>query len=325
MGKIEKLTYTIGSVLFLICGAFSIRYLYQISAYTTTQAESPPYRYHIVLVPEELDNEYWRLVEKGAITAAKDRGVFLDYIGPGQANIDEHLKIIEMAAASKVDGIITQGLIDEKFTPLINGVIAKDIPVITIDTDASNSNRNLYIGTDNYYSGFLAGNALKEDTKGHAMVGIVTGDLQTNHQQLRVKGFMDAIQKEKGIQVIAVEESKITRVGAAEKALKILKDHPEVNAFYGTSALDGIGIAQVIESFQEKPYVIGFDTLPETMEYIEKGIIKATVVQKPYDMGYQSVSMMVDLIEGKDTPSLVHTGTKVIRKTDISVPLEEVQ
>ena len=67
--------------------------------------------------------------------------------------------------------------------------------------------------------------------------------------------------------MIAVEESEISRVKAAEKANQILQDHPEVNAFFGTSALDGIEIAQVVEKYkkQDQMYIIGFDTLPETL------------------------------------------------------------
>lgn len=67
-------------------------------------------------------------------------GVLLEYVGPKQANIDVHLKTIEMAAVSKVDGIMTQGL-DDQFTPLINRVIEQGIPVVTVDTDTENSKR----------------------------------------------------------------------------------------------------------------------------------------------------------------------------------------
>ena len=130
------------------------------------------------------------LLRKGAKKAAKKNiRVQLEYAGPKQANIDDHLKTIEMSAASKVDGIITQGLSDEQFTPLINRVVAKGIPVITVDTDASNSKRQAYIGTDNDFSGFLAGKALIADTKGNANVAIITGSFYANHQHSELRDF----------------------------------------------------------------------------------------------------------------------------------------
>jgi ribose transport system substrate-binding protein len=322
MSKLSIMAYTFGIVFFLLSCSFSIFYGYKVITHDlpleTKTLEK--YNYHFVLVTEELDNEYWRMVEKGAKTASNHYGVLLEYAGPKQANIDEHLKTIEMAAASKVDGIITQGLSDEPFTPLINRVVER-IPVITIDTDAANSNRMSYIGTDNYYSGFLAGKALIEDTKGKANVAIITGNFYANHQQQRVKGFQDAVKSEKGIQIIDVVESEISRVRAAEKAYQILQDHPEVTAFYGTSALDGIGIAQVVEKYkkQDQVYIVGFDTLPETLEYIRNGTIEATVVQEPFEMGYRAVKMMIDLIEGKTVPPIVHTDTRILRIGDLPV------
>jgi ribose transport system substrate-binding protein len=320
MSRFSIVAYISGTLFFLISLSFSIFYGYKVITHDFSMETKAlkKYNYHFVLIPEELDNDYWKLVEKGARAAAKEFDVLLEYAGPKQANIEEHLKTIEMSTAAKVDGIITQGLSDEQFTPLINRVVER-IPVITIDTDAANSNRMAYIGTDNYYSGYLAGKELIADTNGIANVAIITGSFYANHQQQRVQGFRDAVKLEKGIKIVAVEESDISRVRAAEKAYQIVKEHPEVNAFYGTSALDGIGIAQVADKFlkSNQVYIIGFDALPETLEYIRQGIISATVVQEPFEMGYGAVKMMIDLIEGKSVLPVVHTDTRIMRAGDL--------
>ncbi|MDP4086458.1 MAG: sugar-binding protein [Bacillota bacterium] len=321
MSKFSITTYTLGALFFLVSLFLSVFYGYKVVTHELPKEKKvqQKYKYHFVLVPEELDNEYWRLVEKGAMAAAKKYGVMLEYTGPKQANIDEHLRTIEMAAASKVDGIMTQGLSDDQFTPLINKVVSMGTPVITVDTDVSNSERLSYIGTDNYLAGYLAGKALIEDTDGKANVAIITGSFYKNHQKLRVQGFKDAVKMEKNIHIIDIEESEISRVRAAEKAYQIITKYPQVNAFFGTSALDGIGIAQVVETYkkQNQMYIIGFDTLPETLDYMKKGVIQATVVQEPYQMGYGAVKMMIDIINGKKVPSIVHTDTRIMRVKDL--------
>ncbi|MEH7383817.1 sugar-binding protein [Bacillus sp. JJ1521] len=315
-------------VFFLVTLSLTCYYAYQIFHFgnqaETATSEAP--RYHFVLIPEELDNDYWRLVENGAKEAAKDLNVVLEYIGPIQANTEEHIKTLEMATASRVDGILTQGLQEEQFTPLINQIVEKGIPVITVDTDAATSKRSSYVGTDNYYSGFIAGQALIEDTGGKANVAIITGNFDASHQQLRVQGFKDATQHAEGINIITIEESNITRVRAAEAANKILKEHPEVTAFYGTSALDGIGIAQVVEHYQKQDqiYILAFDTIEDTIHYMKKGTIDATVMQEPYKMGYQSVQMMIDLIEGQGVPNMVHTETRIIRASDLPLDSKSI-
>jgi ribose transport system substrate-binding protein len=321
MSRLSITAYVVGIVCFIVSCSFAVFYGYKVVTHQlpTEEKELNDDRYHFVLIPEELDNDYWRLVEEGARAAAKKYDVLLEYTGPRQANFDDHLKTIEMSAAAKVDGIMTQGLSDEQFSPLINRIVEKGIPVITVDTDAANSKRLAYIGTDNYYSGFLAGKALIADTNGQANVAIITGSFNKNHQRQRVQGFKDAIQSEKGIRIVAIEESQISRVRAFEKAYQILQEHPEVTAFFGTSALDGIGVAEVVEKFnkQKRIYIIGFDLLKETQKYIRKGTIQATVVQEPFEMGYRAVKMMIELREGKKVPSIIHTATRILRKNDL--------
>ncbi|MCP8970033.1 sugar-binding protein [Ectobacillus ponti] len=317
MHKWKVVAYTLGVIVFLVSCTLSIFYGYQVMNHKAPSAkeEKKTYQYHVVLIPEELDNEYWRVVEEGAKAAAEKYGVLLEYTGPRQADLQEHLKAIQISAAARVDGILTQGLNDEQFTPLINRIV-KTIPVITVDTDAAGSNRISYVGTDNYHAGYLAGQALLADTKGPVAVGIVTGNFYANHQLQRVQGFRDAIRGEERVRIVDLQQSGISRVKAAEIAYAMLQNHPDINAFYGTSALDGIGIAQVVEKYkkQKQPYIIGFDTLPETLAYINRGMIQATVVQEPYEMGYRSIEMMVDVLNGKTIPSVVHTDTRILRQ-----------
>ncbi|KPC97214.1 Autoinducer 2-binding protein LsrB precursor [Geobacillus sp. BCO2] len=175
----KRLFYGGGIAALFASASFTVYCAWNVYAYPRLEKEqvreNANEAYHFVLVPEELDNDYWRLVEKGAKAAAKELGVDLEYIGPRQANIDEHLRILKKAAAAKVDGIITQGLTKADFVPVIDEIADKGIPVVTVDTDAPTSRRAAYVGTDNYYAGFIAGRALVEDTRGAVNVAIITG------------------------------------------------------------------------------------------------------------------------------------------------------
>jgi ribose transport system substrate-binding protein len=168
-------------------------------------------------------------------------------------------------------------------------------------------------------AGVQAGSAMIEDTKGDQYVGIVTGRLDALNQQLRIKGFKDAIKKENRIKLVDIEVSNITKSGALQATYDLLKKHPHLNAFYGTSALDGSGIAQVVNQFKLKQstYIIGFDILPQTLHLLEEGSIDASVVQYPYEMGYQSVEALLQLKNGDESKTLHHTLTRVIHRNDI--------
>lgn len=317
----QKLLYIMLAILFCISFSFTL-YFGKKTFHVRKEAlqEKPEYQYHFVLIPEEVDNEYWRIVEQGARSEAEKHRVYLEYLGPKQANNEDQLKTIDKAIAGKVDGILTQAVSDPDFTFLINKAVEKRIPVITIDTDAPDSERVAYIGTDNYYAGYLAGQALLSDTKGEQYVGIVIGRYSGIHQKLRVQGFRDAVKKEKRIHIVGIKESKITKVGAVQATYDLLKEHPNLTAVYGTSSLDGIGIARVVKNRlpHRDLYIIAFDTLPETIRLIEEGTIDATVVQYPYEMGKKGVDMLLKLKKGERIEPILYTETKIIRRKDIS-------
>ncbi|MDX8046432.1 sugar-binding protein [Gracilibacillus sp. S3-1-1] len=307
---------------FLLAISFSVYYYIQASDYqkkiddATSQADLPTY--HFVLIGEEMDHDYWRLVGEGAKAMEEKEDVFVEYEGPKRSNPDEQLKLLDMAVKSKVDGIIVQAL-NEDFLPVIDQAVEEGIPVITIDTDAPESKRSTYIGTDNYEAGRLAGETLLADTDGTATVGIITGSFENAHHQLRVEGFKDAIKEASDIKIVAVEESNITRVNAEEKAYQMLNNHPDITALYGTSALDGIGMVAASETLgrADSLYIIAFDTLSPNIDLLEQGKMDALISQKPYEMGHRSVELMLNLMAGKEVESVYHTSRSVVRKGDV--------
>lgn len=323
--------YTILIISFLIAVAYSLYCYRQAQIYDEKMLEvisedSPLPKYHFALIGEEMDHDYWRLVGAGAKKAALDNDVFVEYEGPKRSNPEEQLKLLDMAIQAKVDGIIVQAL-NDTFTPLINKAVQEGIPVITIDTDAPESLRNAYIGTDNYLAGQLAGQTLVKDTGGKAKVGIITGGIDNayNQHQLRVQGFKDAIAKVKGIKIIAIDESNLTRVQAEEKAYKMMKEHEDITAFYGTSSLDGIGIVAAAKSLkkQDDVYVISFDALDENIDLLNEGNINAIIAQQPFEMGEKSIELMLNLIKQKSGPMVNHTNASIVHRKDLEAVVEK--
>ncbi|MDQ0230096.1 sugar-binding protein [Metabacillus malikii] len=275
-------------------------------------------KYHFALIVEEMQHEYWQLVGDGAKAAASKHNVHVEYIGPERSNPEEQLMLIDKAIKSKVDGIIVQGL-NESFTALINQAESQNIPVITIDTDSPDSKRHAYIGSDNYEAGQLAGKALVEDTNGKATVGIITASLENPHHMQRVQGFKDIVEKEKGIEIVAIKESKISRVEAEETAYDMLIKHNDITAFYGTSSYNGLGIVSAAKSLQKQNdmYVITFDPIDENMTLLRNGDIDAIVEQHPYEMGFHSIETMLEVMNGKLIHDVTHTESSIIRSPHV--------
>ncbi len=277
------------------------------------------YDYHFVLITEEVGNDYWRLIESGAREQAVANNVYLEYIGPEQANIEDRLNTFDRMIAANVDGIFIQGLPGERFISLLKKADDQGIPVVTVDADVPGSARDFYIGTDNYQAGSLAGKTIIEQTTGEINVGIVIGSAEGLNQQLRLKGFNDAIASVDRIQLSAISESSISEIGAAQATYDLLKNNPEINAMFGMSALDGIGIVQGVEEMNlaNYPFIVSFDILPETLSLIEQDKIVATIAQYPNQIGRSAIELMLDLKDMQPVDQLNFTDSGVLQKEDI--------
>lgn len=275
--------------------------------------------YRFVLIVQEMDNPYFSDLLKGALAIARKSNVSLEYIGTQQTDINEHIKLIEKAIASKVDGILTQGLSNTEFEPVIQKALDKGIPVITVDTDLEHSNRNSYVGTDNYQAGYIAGLTVVNETEKLSYVGIITGSFQSNQHEMRVDGFLDAVESNPKIKVLAIESSNLTSIQGAEKTYQMLREYPTINVLYGTSARDGIGIVSALDMIkpQSPIRVYTFDDLEETVNLMKKDRIHAIFQQQPYDMGSKSVSLLLDLMKGKEIQTTYYTDIHVLRKKDV--------
>ncbi|SDC41404.1 monosaccharide ABC transporter substrate-binding protein, CUT2 family [Pelagirhabdus alkalitolerans] len=320
-----KVVTSLTTVFIVTSLAFSIYYFQEvreideeIAAVRRDSEEDRGYR--LALITEQMDHEYWHIVEEGVREAETDLDVDVKYLGTRRTNYEEQYRLMDMQIAGGVDGIIVQAVSEEMFQPLINKAIDRNIPVVTIDTDAPSSNRLSYIGTDNYQAGFTAGEALVNDLGETGNIAIITNSLTSTHQRLRVQGFEDAISEYEELEIIRTEVSNNTRIEAEQEALAILREEEEVDAFYGTSALDGLGITEALKEHPQKEeiYTIVFDSLDETLALLRSGEVDTIISQQPYEMGYKSVETLVGLLNGESYPEIQHTVVDVLRQDNLA-------
>ncbi|WP_233879609.1 sugar-binding protein [Virgibacillus halodenitrificans] len=315
--------YSLAGLLFLSSLIAMLYFGYKTFYIEKVESSQPAYSYHFALVAEETENNYWRLVEKGAKQAAAEKGIYLEYIAPNKADNDQLLKLFDRMIAAKVDGIIVQGIEGERFVDLVHKGVERNIPVITIDTDVP-SERKAYVGTNNFYAGQLAGRHIIENTDGEQHVGVIVGRFEAINQQERLAGFKDAIKAHPRIQITEIKESNITEIGATQATYAMMKQHPEINVLLGLSALDGLGMVEGLQQiFPTKDVLItSFDILPETMELIREGEIDATIAQYPEQMGSMAVDVLIDLQNRDLVDNKIYTKTEIIEKADLQVEPE---
>lgn len=274
----------------------------------------------VVLISHVYSNPYWQDIKKGAEEAAKDKNIIVEFQGPDYASVEESIRLIKMAYASNVSGIITYVQDSNSYSAIINKIIDDNIPLITIDSDAEESKRLAYIGTDNVKAGEVGAKEMIRQVGDTGDIGIILGGVDVKNQIERVKGFTSYIENYSNLKITNTESSDSYLLQAELATKKILTDNVSIKALFCTSAQDGIGAAKAIKSMNlvGKVKIVCFDALQETLDLIEEGAISSTIAQNPYVMGEEAVNTIVNIIEGKEVKELQLIDVLIINEKNIA-------
>src|SRR5260370_4858230 len=291
---------------------------------------------HCVLIAANINLPYGQEAEAGLRDVAKEMGlgVKADMDGPTSYNPKEEVDAFQKAVASHPAGILVSVANPEMFQAPIAAAIASGIPVICLDSDAPDSKRVMFIGTDNFRAGQERANSTAAILKGHGDIVLVTIPGQLTLEE-RVRGANDALKKYPGINVVQTIDDKGDSNKAFDAVNAILTaKKPKVDGILCLEASGGAGAASALRrvDMNGKVPVVSFDKDPETLDWVDRGGINATVAQKPYVMAYYGVQFLDDLhhnavhefkdwhnAPGSPLPAWVDTGTAIIDKSNLAV------
>ncbi|MEV5028838.1 substrate-binding domain-containing protein [Paenibacillus sp. LPE1-1-1.1] len=262
--------------------------------------------YRLVLITQELDTPFWAKVEQGARKAAEQYGASLEVWGTYGSNRDDFLKNMEVAIASKVDGIIVQGLDTDEFKELTKVKAAgSGIPIITVANDVpmNESLRRTYVGSDHLEAGRMIARQLVSDMGFAGMVVLMVSDRQEDFQRSRLTGILDVLRPYDKIEtkIVAAGDS---REDVAAATNELLNEEPDADAFIAVTAKHAGSIIQEISKRMQVGgfYIYSFDDSPETLTLMQQGQIDALIAQSPETMGKKSVTYMVKWLTGEQVP-----------------------
>lgn len=263
---------------------------------TTTQAPSAEKKVRIVLITNG-SSPFWDPMEVGMRKAAEELGCEAISRRPTTDSPALQRQIIEEYQAQKVDGIGISVIESDTIGPVIDELMNSGIKVITFDSDAANSKRIAYIGTNNFEAGKAAGEAAKQLLpEGGKVFGFV-GNQNAPNARERIAGFKEAT---KGTNIVLVDVFDDNKDPAKARANveNVLQAHKDVKMLLGLFSYDGPQIAAAVKEagVRDKVKILCFDAEPETINHLKRGEIDATVVQKPYEFGYRSVQLLYKII-----------------------------
>ncbi|MEP3478306.1 MAG: sugar-binding protein [Fuerstiella sp.] len=268
--------------------------------------------------------DFWKIAEAGANDAAAEFDVEVDVVMPPEATAVVQKQKVEDLLTSGVQAVAISPLDANNQTEWLN-TLAERVPLITHDSDAPASNRLMYIGMDNYAAGRACGELVKKGLPDGGNVLLTIGRLEQDNSKYRRQGVIDvlldrdrnaAYYKEQTdawdptegeiagdkYTIVATITDQGKKELAQSKAEDALNAYDDLNAMVGLFEYNPPALYQALKKANKLGQIalIGFDENDVTLQAIKDGECVGTVVQNPYEYGYQSVKILKELLDGKE-------------------------
>ena len=267
-------------------------------------------------------SDFWTIARKGCEAAdAELNDVDVEFKIPSDGTAAEQRRIIDDLLAKGVAGIAISPVDPTNQTPMIND-IAKQVLVVTQDSDAPDSNRACYIGTDNTAAGRQAGALIKEVLPQGGKIMVFVGKMDARNAQERFAGIKETLQGSK-VEIIDVRTDDTDHVRAKANVADTLVKYPDVAGLVGLWSYNGPAILNAVKDAGKvgQIKIVCFDEEDETLTGVNDGAIFGTVVQQPYEFGYQSVHLLAKVLGGDRSVIPANkqkiVSTLIIKKGDV--------
>ena len=267
-------------------------------------------------------SEFWTIARKGTEKAAKEiPDIEVEFRIPAGGTAAEQQSIIDDLLANGVKGIAISPVDPKNQTGMLNRVASQAV-VVTQDSDAPDSNRMCYIGTDNVAAGRQAGQLLKEALPQGGKIMVFVGVLDAANAQQRFQGLKEAITGS-NITIIDVRTDNTDRVRAKSNASDTIVNNADIAGMVGLWSYNGPAILSAVREANkvDKIKIVAFDEEDETLNGVKDGAIYATVVQQPFEFGYQSMALMAKVLNGDKSQipasKQIFVPTLAIKKADV--------
>jgi len=266
-------------------------------------------------------NAFWAAVRDGMESGAQDFGFEVAIRAPlDETYVDDQIRILREAIAERPAAIVLAASDFHKLVEPVREAKARRIDVVCVDSFIESEDADAKIGTDNFEAGQKCGAAFLRRLPYGAKVAVMS----------YVQGSSTAIGRESGLRDALGDKVTITGTSysssgeelAYSQAKDILARSGTLSGIAALNLPTLLGAARALAESGRKDRVIlvGVDNSAEVMKYLERGVIRDTIVQKPFNMGYLSMATVRELLSGKRPKRYTNTGSVDINKANMFEP-----
>ena len=306
------------------------------------------YGNYYVMIPAEHNSSFWDAVYRGAFEAGKKSDTYVEKMSESLYGDYSAVELIQMATASGADGIIVCSDESEEMCGQINDARRNGIPVVTLLSDSSQSDRCSFVGISYYNLGKIYGNEIakiaKERTNGENGTEIM--NKAGEPEPVRVAVLMDSTVESSGqniliseindvldgyadiavnVEVYPVDDTNSFSVEESVSGLFSGKDRVRPDIVVCLSDTETMSAYQMVVDYNLVGHVsiLGYYDSEAICKAIDRGAIYATVTVDTDQMGEYCVQALDEYRSLGNTSQYLTTDLLTIDKSNVADYLKE--
>ena len=288
----------------------------------TTTAGKPAVKTSLAFVTNGTA-DFWSYAEAGVREAEAEFGDVEVQFKQGDGTPIFQRRTVDNLIVKGIQGLAISPTSPKDQTAILNKW-AEKVPLICQDSDAPDSKRIAYLGTDNVAAGRQCGELVKEALPEGGKIMVFVGLKDAQNAIERFQGLKEALEGTK-VEVLGLRTDNTDYTKARSNAETTITKYPDIAGLVGLWGYNPPAILEAVKAQNKlgQIKIIGFDEDERTLTGIDAGHIHGTVVQNPYKFGYESVKVLRALAQGKTgvDAGIPENGqiiipTKVLRKGD---------
>jgi len=274
----------------------------------------------VILRSSNIRIDFWQAVNMGAEAAAKEMGFTIKVVGPlSESDSDTQIQLLEEAIERKPQAIVIAPIMNDRMRSTLFKANELGIKLVIINMSLDKLPSHVVVSSDHIEGGRLATQISVEQTAGYAVIAMISDNANSIVSEERLQGMQSELAGYKDSSLLGVYYADNSEDRAYQIAKKLIQSNTRFNTFITLSESASQGVARALKEQDRVDDInlIGFDSSSDEVQLLESGIMKASIVQKPFNMGYLGVKTALNLINGDTAEPITYIDSNVITKSNM--------
>ena len=257
-----------------------------------------------VVMPKVVnDHTFWQLPQQGiqqALEAMEHDQVSIHHFYFDQLDRIGFTALLENFPFESVEGVLFAPVFEEESTAFLERCTEEKLPVVLFNSLLDNPAVRSFVGQDAYHSGYVAAKLIAYGMEQDRDLAIVNMSARKDH-------YAHIIEREKGFRayfksfespprhLISIDLNGAHDLQLKEKLNEICASYDIAGLFVTNSRVHKVA-RFLAETMRDRVRLVGYDLLPENVEYLKQDRIDFLLSQKPEEQAFKGLNSLYNLV-----------------------------